>query len=129
VDPRYMGQVKRWLQTYGPDNQGAYSTDELCLIHHAFHTTPECTKESQPYIFESGDILMWDGRLDNREELSQELGGRVSTEISDLAIVACALKLWGTSCFMKLLGDWALCFWKASEKLLLLAKDYMGIRH
>jgi len=48
---------------------------------------------------------------------------------TDVAIVAEAFERWGTDCFAKLIGDWALSIWNPRKKELILARDYIGVRH
>jgi asparagine synthase (glutamine-hydrolysing) len=72
---------------------------------------------------------MWDGRLDNREELIHFLGGEVSATSTDLEIVAAAYERCDTNLFARLIGDWALSIWEPRAQSLLLAKDFVGTRH
>jgi asparagine synthase (glutamine-hydrolysing) len=67
-------------------------------------------------------VITWDGRLDNRDELMPQLH-------TDLAIVAAAFERWRTDSFAKLIGDWALAIWNQGDRSLVLARDYVGIRH
>jgi hypothetical protein len=48
--------------------------------------------ERQPYCFDSGSVLTWDGRLDNRGELLATLHHSLPQETSDVAIVAAAFQ-------------------------------------
>ena len=95
----------------------------------AFHTTQESRREVQPYVCESGAIITWDGRLDNREQLISLVGREHSSLPTDLEIVAAAFERWGTDSFAKLVGDWALSAWDPMDQSVLLAKDFSGIRH
>lgn len=129
VDPDYLAKVQALLAPYGPDGQGSYSKVNVAILHHAFHTTKESRRESQPHICPSGAALTWDGRLDNREELINELRGVLTTSSTDVSIVAAAYEGWGTNCFAKLIGDWALSIWNPETRSLILAKDFVGSRH
>src|SRR5215470_7693776 len=82
--------------------------------------------ETQPLLTNSGAILTWDGRLDNREELLSEY--RLSKDSSDAAIAAAGFERQGTRSFRKLLGDWALVLWNPDLRTLFLAKDFLGPR-
>ena len=42
---------------------------------------------------------------------------------------AAAYEKWGTNCFAKLIGDWALSIWNPLGRSLILAKDPIGTRH
>jgi asparagine synthase (glutamine-hydrolysing) len=117
------------LAPYGPDNSGSYHEDGVSVLYRAFHTTNESRNEEQPHISESGKVLTWDGRLDNRAEFICCFNGLLSINSPDMSIVAAAYDRWGTGCFAKLIGDWAVSIWNPNERSLVLAKDPIGTRH
>jgi asparagine synthase (glutamine-hydrolysing) len=129
VDPTYLTKVKPVIAPYGPDNEGAYTISNLSILYRAFHTTKESRREIQPHISQSGAVITWDGRLDNRTELIRRLRDGLATSATDLSIVAAAYDEWGANCFAKLVGDWALSIWDAKSRSVLLAKDPIGTRH
>src|SRR5487761_941442 len=127
--PGYLEKASQLVAPYGPDGGGSYSGPGLDIIYRAFHTTKESRREKQPSQSRSGALIIWDGRLDNREELIRQLSDGLSMESTDVAIVAGAYEKWGTDCFAKLIGDWALSIWNPREHALILAKDFIGTRH
>ncbi len=84
---------------------------------------------NQPYVSDSGNVLMWDGRLDNREELLGVVGMQVDDNRSEAAIVSACFEKWGTDCFQKLLGEWTLAIWIERKQELILCRDFIGTRH
>ena len=129
VDPKYLAKVKPVIAPYGPDGEGSYAISNLSILYRAFHTTKESRRETQPRVSESGDVITWDGRLDNRAELIRQLHDRLTINANDISIVAAAYEEWGAGCFAKLVGDWALSIWDAKSRSLTLAKDPIGTRH
>jgi asparagine synthase (glutamine-hydrolysing) len=129
VDSLYLERVASALVPYGPDGESSYSDKNTSILYRAFHTTKEARTEAQPHISASGDVITWDGRLDNRAELITELRGSLTTGSADVVIIAAAYEKWGTNCFAKVIGDWALSIWNSSNCSLLLAKDAIGTRH
>ena len=129
VDQAYLAKVRPVIAPYGPDNESAYSASDLSILYRAFHTTKESRCETQPRVSESGVVITWDGRLDNRAELIRSLRNDLTISATDLSIVAAAYEEWGANCFAKLVGDWALSIWDAKSRFLLLAKDPIGARH
>jgi asparagine synthase (glutamine-hydrolysing) len=129
VDSRYLERVATALGPYGPDGGSSYRDTNISILYHAFHTTKESRLEAQPHISASGAVITWDGRLDNPAELITELRDCLTVNSTDVAIVAAAYEKWGTTCFAKLIGDWALSVWSPSNRSLLLAKDPIGTRH
>jgi asparagine synthase (glutamine-hydrolysing) len=71
---------------------------------------------------------VWDGRLDNRQDLTRELGSERSLHDTDVDCAVAAFSKWGTGAFQRLRGDWTVTIWNAKERTLTLAKDPMGTR-
>lgn len=124
-----LEKVKPMIAPYGPDHCGTYRTHGIGVLYGAFHTTKESRSAQQPHVMDSGSVLVWDGRLDNRDELIRQLGDHVTLDSADVSIVAAAYQEWGTGSLARLIGDWALSIWDASSHSLLLAKDAIGSRH
>jgi asparagine synthase (glutamine-hydrolysing) len=124
----YLAKIGEILSAYGPDGQTSYSFGGVDLLFCAFITTKESRQETQPHICASGSVISWDGRLDNRAELMALLEPSTSTSSSDVSIVAAAYERWGTTCFAKLVGDWAVAIWNPTDRAAILAKDPMGTR-
>jgi asparagine synthase (glutamine-hydrolysing) len=125
----FLQKVNTVLVPYGPDTCNSYHKDGVSILYRAFHTTKESRRESQPHTSQSGAVITWDGRLDNRAELIAGFDRPLSSDFADVSIVAAAYDRWGTDCFAKLVGDWALSIWNPHEQALLLAKDPIGTRH
>ena len=129
VDPEDLDRVRSALAPYGPDGEGYLCSNNFGVLYRAFHTTKESRSELQPHVSSAGAIITWDGRLDNREELIDQLGHQLSADSTDLAIVGAAYERWETDCFAKLVGDWALSIWNPRDCSITFAKDLAGTRH
>src|SRR5271157_3971240 len=81
-----LEKAQALLLPYGPDGGSSHSEGGVTIVYHAFHTTKESRREKQPHVSESGFVLTWDGRLDNRAEFIRELG--VPSDSPDVVIVA-----------------------------------------
>jgi asparagine synthetase B (glutamine-hydrolysing) len=92
--PDYVTKVRTSLAPYGPDSDESYSKVGINIFYRAFHTTTEASTERQPHISSSGTVVTWDGRLDNRDELSRDVRPNLIGDSSDLAIVAAAYEQW-----------------------------------
>lgn len=129
VAPGLLDQVSKSLEPYGPDSNESYSKDGVAILYRAFHTTKESHAEIQPHISPSGLVFTWDGQLDNRKELRNELGLTLTADSTDVVMVAAAYERWAENCFSKLLGDWTLSIWDPKHQSVILAKDPIGTRH
>lgn len=129
VEKTCLEDIRPILARYGPDGSSSYSGPNISILYSAFHTTRESRFETQPHITNTGAVLTWDGRLDNRDELISQLSDRLAIDAPDVSVVGAAYDKWGTVCFAKLVGAWALSIWDSSSGLLTLAKDAVGTRH
>jgi len=129
VPEEHVDRGRSALAPYGPDTDEKYSGEGITILYRAFRTTKESYFEVQPHTSSNGDVVTWDGRLDNRKQLIEQLNGRVTVESTDVAVVAAAYGQWGGKCLAMLMGDWALSIWKPKQRVLILAKDPVGTRH
>jgi asparagine synthase (glutamine-hydrolysing) len=123
-----LANISETIAQYGPDGESTYFKGAIGMLYRPFHTTKESRLERQPFVSQRGYAFTWDGRLDNRETLIPQLQCDLNPEQTDLAIVVAAFHRWGTDCFRKLVGDWALAVWNPTQKVLVLARDYIGVR-
>lgn len=127
--PDYIEKVSAAIAPYGPDSNELYSKNGIEILYRAFHTTKESHREKQPYISPSEAVITWDGRLDNRTELINELRDSATLDSTDVAIIGAAYEKWGTNCLEKLIGDWAVSIWNPRDRSLVLARDFLGARN
>jgi asparagine synthase (glutamine-hydrolysing) len=129
VDLEFLARIGKSTAEYGPDGDFPYISGSLGMLYRPFHTTLESRLERQPYRSAKGSVVTWDGRLDNRDELMAQLGSELGPNNADVGIVAAAFDRWDTNCLSKLIGEWALSVWDFAKRRVILARDYIGIRH
>lgn len=116
------------ISRYAADDRRTYTDHGIAISYYAFHSTRESRSEVQPHLSPSGCVIVWDGRLDNRDQLLSDVAGRLPQPSSDVEIVANAYDRWGSESFSRLLGDWAMSIWNPATQTLTLARDFMGVR-
>jgi asparagine synthase (glutamine-hydrolysing) len=129
VDRWEFDRTRQLLSRFSSDGEAIYMRNDTAMCYRALHTTEESRRERQPYISRSGLVITWDGRLDNREQLTDDLGSAVPRCATDVEIVAAAYEKWGQLCFARLIGDWALSIWNPFSRSVVLAVDFVGTRH
>lgn len=74
--------------------------------------------------------LVWDGRLDNRDELLAMLRADDETrhDSPDAAIVYRAYRRWGGECVERMIGDFAFAIWDAETRTLVCGRDRLGLK-
>lgn len=108
-----------------------HSPEEGILSHSQSIVTREDLWENLPLVFAGGrKVLVFDGRLDNREELIESLylHQQADGPIPDGAIVSAAIERWGDDACCHLVGDFAIACWDIGRRRLLLASDHTGGR-
>jgi asparagine synthase (glutamine-hydrolysing) len=123
-------RVGNVLKAYGPDRQKILTQGSAAFAFCLHRLTPEDSLERQPLLLANRFVLLFDGRIDNREELGQSLGVQAS-ELGILPDGEIALRLfdrWGATSFERILGDWAIIVVDLQERRVFCARDHMGLR-
>ncbi|HEX7892067.1 MAG TPA: asparagine synthase (glutamine-hydrolyzing) [Ramlibacter sp.] len=92
----------------------------------------DCTEGGhQPMAYGQGRYwITYNGEVYNYRELREELralGHRFASE-SDTEVILAAYAQWGTGCFARFNGMWALAIWDALERTLVLSRDRFGVK-
>jgi asparagine synthase (glutamine-hydrolysing) len=74
------------------------------------------------------EVLHWDGRLHNREDLLRRLRDWLRGDTSDAAIARATYERWGISGLVHLIGDWSVVIRDRVEPTTVLASDFAGVR-
>jgi asparagine synthase (glutamine-hydrolysing) len=114
----------------GEDVIGTWWGEGVGLGLRLAHTTPESLMEAPPRA--SGEagrlVLVGDCRIDNRRELSAELGGRFLEPLADSDLVLAAYERWGVACVDHLVGDFAFVLYDAATDELFCVRDHFGVK-
>ena len=131
VDPNALKHIMERLNHRGPDGSDAYLNNHIAMGHWHFWTTPEEVGEYQPLGM--GDLpfkLVFDGRIDNRDDLftSLSIAPEQRCQISDAVLVLYAYAAWGKHCVERFIGEFALVLFDEHLHTLFCARDPMGTR-
>ncbi len=131
IDRRLLQRLTDVTAHRGPDGTGVWIQGAVALGHQMLHTTPESLREQQPLCDETGNLcLALDGRVDNREELTDSLTGKglkCRTD-TDAELVLRAYECWGHACPQHILGDFAFVIWDGRTRQIFCARDPMGCK-
>jgi len=131
VEPGAIERMLDALAHRGPDARGSWRGEAVGMGQVALHTTAESLHERQPVHSAEGELtLVFDGRLDNREEIRTALAAAAITprQDSDADLVLGAYRRWGEECAVRLLGDFALVLWDGGRRRLFCARDILGVK-
>jgi len=111
-----------------PDAHAVWLDGHVGMACALVRLTPESEDERQPLVDpESGTVVVFDGRLDNRADLRAHLP-RLSEADHDPAYVLAAHRRWGDDLPSHLIGDFDLAVWDPRKRTLLLARDPLGVK-
>ncbi|MBW8868344.1 MAG: asparagine synthetase B, partial [Acidobacteria bacterium] len=128
ADLLLLGRMGAALLHRGP-NRSPWCHNAFGFVSHTGVVTSRSADERQPTADDEHTTLIFDGRLDNREELLSMLCvQRVECELSDSELVLAAYRRWGSECFSRLQGDFAIAVFDGPRQQLTLARDPIGCR-
>jgi asparagine synthase (glutamine-hydrolysing) len=114
----------------GPDEYGLYRDPYAGLVH-ARLSIVDLQTGQQPMTNEDRTLwIIFNGEIFNFIELRTELeqlGHRFQTH-SDTEVILHAYESWGTDCFSRFNGQWALALWNTQTRTLILSRDRIGVR-
>jgi asparagine synthase (glutamine-hydrolysing) len=133
IEPGLIESLTDAMSARGPDGQSHWVRESVALGHCMLRATPESLEEHQPLTGPDDvakHVLVWDGRLDNREELSRALSadGAALRDNSDAELALQSYIVWGEECPRHLLGDFTFAVWDPAQRCLFCARDHMGAR-
>jgi asparagine synthase (glutamine-hydrolysing) len=118
------------LSHRGPDHLGVFTSDEIALGAVRLRVIDPKSPD-QPLISADGRfVLAYNGEVYNHADLRRQLEqrGRRFRSHCDTEVVLAAFQEWGTECFHRLRGMFAIAIWDQLQKRLVLARDRLGIK-
>jgi asparagine synthase (glutamine-hydrolysing) len=130
VDRSVFEALLRTMDHRGRDGRDILWREDSALGHQRFWTIPEEVGERQPLSFPGGALdLVFDGRLDNRDDLRRVLAHEPDEAgISDAALALRAYAAWGDRCFDRFLGPFAAVVFDRARRAVVGARDALGDR-
>jgi asparagine synthase (glutamine-hydrolysing) len=129
ADESLLSRMLEAMRARPFDAEGVHCADDFAAGVQQRWITPEEVDERQPVVGPAKTIVLFDGRLDNREELLSLLSKEpVEPSASDAALLIALYRRMGPSCCERLQGEFAFALYDCAERRLLLARDVVGMR-
>jgi asparagine synthase (glutamine-hydrolysing) len=130
ADEKILRKMSAMLGHRGADGEGIWLEGGVGLACQLLRVTPESLKETQPFHNSRGHAAVFDGRLDNREEIISSLGNsvEVSAEDPDIELILAAYEHAGERFVPRLAGDFAFALFDTPRRQFFLVKDPIGVR-
>jgi asparagine synthase (glutamine-hydrolysing) len=127
VSAQELADLGIGTERYAPDGLSIRENGRIGMGFQPYHTHRRSNLEAQPAVDTRGNMLTFDGRLDNYKKLSTLLD-MPDDKVADSQIVLAAFEKWGEGCFAKFVGDWSIALWSAQDRSLYLSCDHAGVR-
>ena len=130
VSPALLASLNQTLVHRGPDGAHQWIGDGIGLAYQLSRVTPESASEIQPVVHPAGLALVFDGRLDNRDEILAQTRDvpHITAQSPDSALILALYQRCGERFAEHLAGDFALALYDLNRRALLLVRDALGIR-
>jgi len=125
IAPATLEGMAAALAHRGLDGNAAWREGSVGLGCQLMRVTPESFDTVQPGSDELGVRVVFDGRIDNRDELRARI--KLASN-SDTALLLALYRRYGQNMAAELNGDYALALFDPTERRLLLARDIVGTR-
>jgi asparagine synthase (glutamine-hydrolysing) len=129
--PSELHALSHALRHRAADSEDSWIDGSIALAARLWHTTPESFRERQPHCDPAARLsIVFDGRLDNRDDLFRALGDIRSVErhSTDVELIVAAYRRWSVDCASRLIGDFAFALWDADARRLFCCRDILGVR-
>lgn len=127
VSAEILRRMNDRLAHRGPDGSQHLVSGSAGFAYQQLRVTPESFQEVQPLRSSSGAVMLFDGRLDNRDELLGLLPG-LPPASPDVDLAMAAYASLGEDFVSRLDGDFVLAVYDPVRHRLLLARDAIGAR-
>jgi asparagine synthase (glutamine-hydrolysing) len=131
ANSQILDQMAQAAVHRGPDGIEHWISGPVGLVQSLLACTSESRDEKQPLVDpESCCCIVFDGRVDNRVELSEHFRAHniPVRDYTDMALVLAAYLAWGDQCAARILGDFAFSIWDQRNECFFCARDVVGIK-
>lgn len=135
IDKDELAKSLTAISYRGPDAEGLYDDEKIILGHRRLSIIDLSENANQPMRLKcrksSRDIIIaFNGEIYNYKELLKELenSGHKFNSNSDTEVILHSFEEWGSDCFKKLRGMFAVALWDKANEKLILARDRFGIK-
>lgn len=129
IDSAAVIHARDKLRHRGPDDAGIYQRGGVALAHRRLSIIDLSPQGRQPMANEDGTIwTVFNGEIYNFQDLREDLQARGHQFASrtDTEVIVHAYEEWGTGCFAKFDGMFALGIWDETRRELVLARGCHG---
>lgn len=131
VSPDLLLRMTRMLKHRGPDGEGIWVNQNIGFGHRRLSIIDLSDDGKQPMANSHGNVILtFNGEIYNYQELRNELIAKnyIFNSKSDSEVIIHLYEEEGIDCLKRLNGMFAFALWDATNQLLFLARDRLGIK-
>src|SRR3989338_11282471 len=129
-DDKLIKKISKELEHRGPDGEGFYLDDKVTLLNRRLAIIDR-PGGGQPIFNEDKTLaITFNGEIYNFSQIRRELvksGHKFRTK-TDTEVIVHGYEEWGTRCFDRLNGMFAIALFDKKQEKLILARDHFGIK-
>ena len=126
----YIENIVKSIKHRGPDEHGVFNDGNVCLLNTRLSIV-DVEHGHQPFLSDEKDIVViQNGEIYNFIEVRMELQGqgiKFNTN-SDTEVILRSYEYYGTSCFEKFNGMFAISIYDKTKDIVILARDRLGVK-
>ena len=127
---KYIKDTVESIKHRGPDEFGVFNENNVCLLNTRLSII-DVAHGHQPFVSDDKNIIVvQNGEIYNFVEIQEELkakGIRFDTN-SDTEVILRAYEYYGTDCFTKFNGMFAIAIFDKNKDTLILGRDRLGVK-
>jgi asparagine synthase (glutamine-hydrolysing) len=130
VEPDILSDMLEVIRHRGPDDEGTYFDGNLAMGMRRLSII-DLSGGKQPMYNEDGSIVVvFNGEIYNFRTLAEDLKcrGHVFKSVCDTEVLVHLYEEYGVDCVTYLRGMFGFSIWDARNRLLLIARDHLGIK-
>lgn len=130
VDPERVRRMTDAIEHRGPDGSGVWTAPGVGLGHRRLSII-DLGGGAQPMLSDDGQIAVtFNGEIYNFQDLRRqlELAGYAFRTDSDTEVILHSWRHWGPECLSYFHGMFAFALYDASNRLLFMARDRLGVK-
>jgi len=129
-DKKLLKKFSRELYHRGPDGEGFYFDNGLGLLNRRLAIIDILGGDQPIFNEDQSVIVVYNGEIYNYQELREELkkAGHKFSTASDTEVIVHGYEEWGTECFDKFNGMFAIAIHDKNNSKTILARDHFGIK-
>lgn len=131
ISDEFIAKAKKSLEHRGPDENGHFATDKICLINTRLSIIdikegqqPFISKDEMFVVVQNGEIYNF---LEIKEMLSSKHAVKFDTN-SDTEVILKAYEILGTDCFSYFNGMFAIAIFDKKKQKVILGRDRIGVK-